>query len=401
MPILLPEERNIQIPELFKYSNKFDYSHINNIEEVVRQEALREIKRAGIVKGMKVALSVGSRGIGNLIEIVQTLIHELKCIGAMPYVVGAMGSHGGGEENAQKKILEELGLQESVIGVPVITKQDVISIGNLDSGENIYFSKAAYDADKIIIINRIKPHTDFDGKGDIESGICKMSVIGLGNHKGCVEIHRAGIEKFPGILIEASQKIFHSTNIAFGIGIVENAVGKPCIIKAIPVNAILEEERKLIKEAKKRMARLPFKEIDVLIIEEIGKDISGSGADPNIIGRLGPKKDSDYVPNIKCIVILGLSKKSGGNATGVGFADVITEDMFQSINREVTYANCLAGGSKFGLDCARIPIIMKNEKEALLAAMKISGKKEGDECKMIQIKNTKELEEIKISKAFL
>lgn len=391
MPIFLEEERQIKIPKLRKVKTDFDKTHITDVKATTKAEVSRELTRAGVGSNMKIAVAVGSRGIGNLLDIIETVIEEIKKTGAEPFIVGAMGSHGAGTEEGQKEILESLGITSERLGVEIVTREDTIQIGSLSTGEGIFFSKAAYEADGLILVNRVKPHTDFDGKGKMESGLCKMSVIGLGNHKGCVSMHRCGLERFPDVLIEASCQIFEKSPILFGVAIVENAYGKPYLIEAIPKEKIPERELQLLALSKEKMAKLPFPEIDILVIEKIGKDISGSGADPNVIGRLGPKKDASYVPDIKCIIILGLTEQSHGNATGIGFADVITRNAFEQIDLETTYANCLAGGSKFGIACARIPIIMETEEDAMLAAFKICGKAP-EESRIVRIKNTKELE---------
>ena len=397
MSILLPEERLLKIPKLYKHELNLDLNHITNVEEVVKREMRKEFAVKPIKSGMKVAVAVGSRGIENILSIVNTIIEEIKDNGGNPFIVGAMGSHGKGSEEGQRQVLDKLGINEENLKVPVITEPQVVRIGELEDGTVVYFSRAAYEADMIIPVNRIKPHTDFDGKKSVESGICKMIVMGLGNRKGCVSVHSAGIEKFPAIIIEAAEMLLKKTKIGFGIGIVENAIGKTVHVESISRQTLPYREVELLNYAKEKMAKLPFTKIDILIIDEIGKDISGSGADPNIIGRLGPKKYSKDVPQISYIIILGITERSNGNATGIGFADIITKDVFNAINMETTYTNCLAGGSRFGLECAKIPPVAEDETEAIQLALKM-WKGNPEKCKIVRIKNTKELETIYISK---
>ena len=397
MSILLPEERLLKIPKLYKHELNLDLNHITNVEEVVKREMRKAFAVKPIKSGMKVAVAVGSRGIENILSIVNTIIEEIKDNGGNPFIVGAMGSHGTGSEEGQRQVLDKLGINEENLKVPVITEPQVVRIGELEDGTVVYFSRAAYEADMIIPVNRIKPHTDFDGKKSVESGICKMIVMGLGNRKGCVSVHSAGIEKFPAIIIEAAEMLLKKTKIGFGIGIVENAIGKTVHVESISRQTLPYREVELLNYAKEKMAKLPFTKIDILIIDEIGKDISGSGADPNIIGRLGPKKYSKDVPQISYIIILGITERSNGNATGIGFADIITKDVFNAINMETTYTNCLAGGSRFGLECAKIPPVAEDETEAIQLALKM-WKGNPEKCKIVRIKNTKELETIYISK---
>ena len=399
MPVLLPEERKVEIPELFLFENNLERDSISDVAGVVDAQMNIAMHKIDTKPGMRVAIAVGSRGIGKLPIIIASIIRNLKSKNLDPFIVSAMGSHGGGTERGQLQILEKLGITSKTMGVRVVAKNDVVKIGNISTGESVFFDSEAYNADGVILVNRIKPHTDFDGDGKIESGLCKMSVIGLGNHRGCVSMHRAGIERFPDNLIEASKIVFKKTNVMFGIGIVENAIGEPYQIEAILPESLHEREPELLKLAKEKMAKIPFPNVDILVVDEIGKDISGSGMDPNIVGRLGPKKNSKLVPNISYIIALSVSEKSNGNATGVGFADLITEKLFRQINFEDTYANCLAGGSEFGLQCAKIPPIMKSEHDAMLMAMKLWNGKDPQQCKIVRIKNTKDLNKMLVSKA--
>lgn len=399
MPVLLPEELNRQHPEMRKVRQRFDTGPVLKVEEALEKELNKAEILSKVKPGMKIAVAVGSRGISRIDQIVKKTVEILRANGAAPFIVSAMGSHGGGTADGQREILRGYGITEDKIGAPVVTGLDVVELGRTSFGSVVYTDRTAYGADMTILINRIKPHTDFDGKGDIESGLCKMAAIGLGNHIGCASMHKAGLEHFPAALKESASLVFSRSNVGFGIAIVENALDEPFLIEAVPVEAIMHREPELLRIAKMKMGKIQFPEIDILILEEIGKNISGCGADPNIIGRLGCKKDLKDIPEIKCIVALSLSEKTHGNAAGIGLADVTTKKVLKDMDFEATYANCLVGGSRLGMECARLPFIMEDEKEAIAAALKIWGGEDTANCRMVRIKNTLDLEYIDVSQA--
>ena len=370
-----------------------------DIEEALEKELHKADILSKFKPGMNIAVAVGSRGICRIDKIVKKIVAVLKENGTIPFIVSAMGSHGGGTVEGQREILRGYGITKENIGAQVVVSLDVVELGNTSLGNAVYTDRTAYEADMTILINRIKPHTDFDGKGDIESGLCKMACIGLGNHIGCISIHKAGVEHFPGVLKQAASLVFSKSNIGFGIAIVENAVHEPYLIEAVPIENIFSRETELLQLAKMKMGKIQFDEIDILIIEEIGKNISGTGMDPNIVGRLGIKKDLVGIPAINCIAVLNLSEKTHGNATGIGLSDVTTQKVLQNIDFEITYANCLVSGSKLGLACARLPIVMEDDNAAIAAALKIWGGEDTASCRIVRIKNTSELEHIYVSEA--
>lgn len=399
MPILLPEELNRKHPKMRKVRQVFDIGSILNVGETVEQELSKTEIMSKIKHGMNIAIAVGSRGISHIDQIVKKSVEIFKKRGAIPFIVTAMGCHGGGTSEGQREILRGYGITEDRIGAPVLVDLDVVELGKTSFGNVVYTNRTAYEADMTVLINRVKLHTDFDGKGDIESGLCKMASIGLGNHIGCVSIHKVGLENFPEVLKEVASLVFSRSNIGFGIAIVENALEEPYLIEAVPVETILNREPELLRIAMMKMGKIQFPQIDILILEEIGKNISGTGADPNIIGRLGFKKDLKGIPKIKCIVVLNLSEKTHGNATGIGLADVTTKKVLKNMNFEITYANCLVGGSKLGMECAKLPFIMEDDNEAIAAALKIWGGEDTQNCRIVKIKNTMELEYIDVSQA--
>jgi len=375
---------------------RFDKEEIADLRVAVRA-ALSAPEIAGRIRvGQKVAVAVGSRGIHRLEEIVRTVVEFLKERDAQPFVIAAMGSHGGGTAEGQRGVLAGYGITEERIGAPVVVDMDTVSLGKTSGGVEVFTDRVALEAaDMTVLINRIKPHTDFNGP--VESGLCKMAVIGLGNHRGCVTMHRVAFEEFHALIPEAARIVFEKGTIGFGLAIVENAADRTAYVKAIPAARILAEEPEIFADAERRMARLFIPEIDVLILEEIGKNISGAGFDPNIIGRFGPKAEKPGIPKSALMVILDLTEETHGNALGVGFADITTKAVLEKMDFESTYANAIASGN---LVCAALPPAMADEKEAIAAAVKFWG---GDpaSCRIVRIKNTLEVEEILVSENLL
>lgn len=397
MPILLEEDYNIKLPKMHKVKQSFDKSKLGDPEGTIKSELDKEVIKSKIKKGQRVAVAVGSRGIKNLSKIVRTVIDELKNAGAEPFIVSAMGSHGGGTEEGQREILTGYGITEEAMGVEVITGTDVVEIGKTKNGVNIYFDKTAYDADMVVPINRVKLHTDF--VADIQSGLCKMLVIGLGNHKGCSSIHEEDFENFGEIIKESATIIMQKVNVGFGVAILENAYDQTALIKAVPSDKLIEEEIELVKLAKKNMPTLMIPEIDILIVQEIGKNISGAGYDPNILGKSYILHEFVLdVPKINRMILLDVSKESHGNGIGLGIFDIITKKVFEQLDYEAIYANGIA--TKCIDDC-KIPLIAKDEEEAIKIAIKVIREADKENLKIVKIKNTLELEYIEISEALL
>ncbi len=398
MPILTDSALKISLPKMTKVMQTFDRIKIENIEEIIIQELRKEEIYKRVYPGQKIALAIGSRGIYQLDVIVKTLVNFLKDKGAKPFIVPSMGSHGGATAPGQLKVLESYGISEIKMGVPIISSMEVIEIGKTVDGIPVYFDKVAYEnADMVIPVARIKPHTDF--KGEIESGICKMMAIGLGKHIGCSRLHQEGFDTFAKLIPEVAKIIIEKTKIGFGLGIIENAYDKTMTIQAIPSDKIIDEEKKLLTIAKRQMPSIMVPEIDVLIVEEIGKDISGAGMDPNIIGRTTKGKlDGFNGPKIQRIVVLGLSDATQGNACGIGLADFTTRKVADQINQVSTYANVIASANP---EAGRIPISLDNEREAIIAAIKCCSRIDENNPKIVRIKNTLDLEIIEVSQNIL
>ncbi len=397
MPLLLEEDYNIQLPAMHRVRQKFERPQVQDLQGRIREEMAKERVAGKIKKGQRVALAVGSRGIRNLAAIVRGVVDEIKKYGGDPFIVSAMGSHGGGTEEGQKEILTGYGITEEAMGVPVIARLDVVEIGTLKSGTKVFFDKTAYEADLVVPINRVKIHTDF--VADIQSGLCKMLVIGLGNHIGCTSIHEESFDYFGEVLKEAASMIMQSVNVGFGVAILENAYDETAWIEAVPSENMIEREKQLVKMAAGNMPTLMIPEIDVLIVEKIGKDISGCGYDPNILGKSYLLKEFILtVPKIDKMVLLDLSEETHGNGVGLGIFDITTKKVFEQLDYESIYANGIAVKD---LDDCKIPVIAKDEDEAVKIAVKVLRGADKKRLKIVRIESTLRLEYIEVSDALL
>lgn len=397
MPILLEEDRSYPLPRMHTVRQLFDAQQLEDVTGTIIRELAKPEICAQLRPGAKVAVAVGSRGIRNLQLIVHTLIEQIKQYGASPFVVSAMGSHGGGTAEGQREVLASYGITQEALGVPVICDIDVQKLGETKRGIQVFFDKTALAADLIIPVNRIKLHTDF--VADIQSGLCKMLVIGLGNHQGCSAIHEDDFSTFGDTLLEAAQLIMQSAHVGFGLGIVENCRDQTAQIEAIPASNLIAREKELVKMAAANMPTLMIPEIDVLIVEEIGKNISGAGYDPNILGKSYILKEFVLkVPDIKKMVLLDVSEQSHGNAIGMGIFDVTTQKVYQQLDHESIYANAIAVKC---LEDAKIPLVAQDEDEAIRIAIKALRGVRREDLKIVRIKNTLELDTIEVSDALL
>lgn len=357
---------------------------------------LRRIGLADKVKpGMRIAITAGSRGIAHYPEILATVVEEVRKAGGNPFLVPAMGSHGGATAEGQLEVLRELGITPDSVGAPILATMEVEEVGRIDGSIPVYVDRYASKADGIIIVGRVKPHTDF--KDRIESGLMKMMAIGLGKQKGAETIHMYKSEGYHRLIPAAARLIMEKLPILLGLAVVENAFHEIAIVKAIEPKDIEEEEAKLLEKAKELLARIPFKDIDVLIIDEIGKDISGAGMDTNVVGRFWlPGENDPRTPNIKVIVVLDLTEKSHGNAVGIGLADITTERLVRKIDYRSTFINALTSGHPI---TAKIPIFLPSDRDAIAAALHLCRPIDPMEAKIVRIKNTLELERMWISES--
>lgn len=383
----------IKMPKMVRIRQKFARPICADVTAEVKKEVAQFLHK--LPSGARVAIAVGSRGISNIKEVAAAVVQEIKRCGAKPFIVPAMGSHGGATAEGQKKVLESYGINEHSVGAPIISSMEVIKIGILDNNVPVYFDKNASQADAIIPINRVKPHTDFHD--EIESGIAKIMVIGLGKHKGALSIHKHGAAGLHHLVPAAARLIMEKMPIVFGVAIVENAYHETALIKAIGRDEFEEKEKKLLLKAKELMPYLPSDKIDLLIVEEMGKNISGSGMDTNIIGRmmiLGEKEPSS--PQIKRIVVLDLSQETHGNAAGLGLADFITKKVFDKINYKETLVNILT--ARFIIR-GKTPLNLDNDRETIEIALDTCWGVQSERARVVRIKNTLRLAEVYISEA--
>ena len=353
---------------------------------------------SGLIKGgASIAIAVGSRGIDNLEHIVREVVDFVKQQGGHPFIVPAMGSHGGATAKGQADVLAGYGITAQTMGAPVRSSMEVTELAKGKLNQRIFMDQYAYESDGVILINKIKPHTDFHS--NYESGLVKMAVIGLGKERGAEAIHQFGVFGLTELIPASAIEIFSTSKILAGIALVENAFDKTMMIKALRGDVIMEEEPKLLDIARANRPTFPVDKIDVLLIDRMGKNISGVGIDTNIIGRIkiyGQEEPAS--PDIKSIIVTDLTEESHGNATGVGLADVITQKLYDKIDFKVTYKNIST--SRF-LERGKIPFVAKNEIEALQLALRNCGNMLPEKERIIRIKDTLSINELYVSDAVL
>jgi hypothetical protein len=353
--------------------------------------------RLPVKRGDTVAVGAGSRGIADIDVVVGATVRYLRDLGARPFVFPAMGSHGGGTADGQLDLLAHYGITEATMGCPLRATMEVVQVGEA-LGLPVWLDRFAAESDWIGVVNRVKPHTDF--KGSIESGLFKMMTIGLGKWKGAMQYHRANVNHgYETVITAVGREMLAKARIGFGLGIVENGYDETGRIEAFNAAELEQGERRLLKDAREWMARLPFSPIDVLIVEQIGKNISGSGMDTNVIGRpSNPHEPFPADPKLLWIVALDLTEESYGNATGIGNADFTTRRLVDKIDMKPTLINCITACAPNG---AKVPATYETDREAIETALSCIGLTPPDHARVIRIKNTLMLGEIEVSEAFL
>ena len=369
---------------------EFESKKLDDVGRHLEQEL--EGVQLDLKPGASVAIAVGSRGISNLEEIVHSTVKWVVGQGWKPFIIPAMGSHGGATPEGQQAVLEHYGITEVNVGAPILSSLEVVELPSEGLANKVYRDKHAYEADGVIAINRIKPHTDFHGT--FESGLMKMCAIGLGKHKQALEIHRFGVTGLKEMIVPTARQIIKHGRVMLGIGIVENASKETAIIKVLRAHEFEKEEPKLLEQAKRLMPRLPVDQIDVLIIDEFGKDISGVGLDPNIIGRIGIRGELDLEKlQISSILLTDLTEGSQGNALGMGLADVITRRVYNKIDFKATYENAVTSGF---LQRAKLPIVAETDSEGISYALRAACRSP-ENARIVRIKNTLSLGALYVS----
>ncbi len=384
------------LPPLARVRQKFDATKLGDIAGAIREEFARPEVRERVKPGQVVAVGCGSRGVANIALIACTVVQELKALGAKPFIFPCMGSHGAATAEGQRKVLETYGITEEAAGVPIRATMETTIVGHLDDGTPVHMDKFASEAEAIVVINRIKPHTGF--RGPTESGLTKMLAIGIGKIVGAATYHTHGMDRFPELLPAVRNVNISKRNVIFGVGVVENAYDETAHIEIVLAEKLATREPELQALAKQNMPQLFFDEIDVLVIDEMGKNISGAGFDPNIVGRNRRAISWPAKPNIKKIVVLGLTRITHGNATGLGSADVITMRLFKEIDIPSTYANII---TSMNLDGGYIPMVMNTDREAIALAVKTVVRVKPEDCRIVRIRNTLHLGEIDVSAPML
>jgi hypothetical protein len=390
-------EADFDFPEFHLVRMNFNREAIDDVEAAVNRELDRLLPQSGIRAGDRVAVGVGSRGIDRLEVIVRTVCARLRQAGARPAIVPAMGSHGGATAEGQAAVLRRLNVTDESCGAPVVSTMDVEALGTVFGEVPVYFSRDALGMEHSMVINRVKPHTKFIGPA--ESGILKMLCVGLGKHRGAIAYHTWAMKHgFYELCQAMGQTIAAATNFRFGLAVVENAFDRILDVAGVPAGRVLEEETRLNALAKAHIPRLPFRDLDVLVVGQIGKEISGAGMDPNVTGRAFDLMESDFagILKVKRVAVLNLSAQTGGNAIGLGNADIITEKVFQTLDYEATLMNAL---TSLSLRKAFIPVRMPNDRKAIQACFATIGPVPAAEVRAVVVRDTMHLSEFLISRA--
>ncbi len=380
----------MHFPPLYRIQQRFDVSSIDDVAQTVRDEFASFTPPTRLRSGQSVAVGVGSRGTHDLMILVKTVVECLRAMQLKPYIIPAMGSHGGATAEGQAQVLAELGITEESVKAPIVSNMDVVSLGYIEAGAEVFFAKDALAADHIVVINRVKPHTVF--RADIESGLCKILAVGCGRQKGAANMHKYDLGK---TIVPAARLIMQKASVLCGLGVTENAVGGTHSIKLAEPKKFAGLDREFLKIAWTLLPKLPVDDLDILLVDEMGKNVSGAGMDPNVIGfwrrEGGPKK-----PDFRILIVLNLTPHSHGNATGIGMADLTTRRVIDQIDWNATYLNAFTSGV---LRSARMPIPLEDDRavvEAALARVPVPAK-----ARMARIVNTGDLVTFWASQAIL
>lgn len=388
----------MEFPKVARVVRRFEGPTVSDVEGAVRRE-IRGLVEAGKLRvkpGARIAVAVGSRGVADIQLITRTAVAVLRELGADPFIVPAMGSHGGAAASGQAAVLAGYGVTEETVGAPVRATMEVVRLGTTSMGVPVYLDRIAFESDGIIPVNRVKKHTDFRGK--IESGLMKMLAIGLGKEAGASAIHSVGPPNLAVAIPEAAELIMAKAPVLFGIAVVENGYGRVAKVKAISVGEIRAEEEKLLELAKDLSPMVPV-DADVLIVDEMGKEISGGGMDSNVIGRIRIRRVAEpEKPDIFRVVVLDMTDKSEGNASGLGIADFTTKRLVDKIDFAAFYTNEVASAMT---ERGKVPIALANDIDAIKAALLCCWMVPPDRARIVRIKNTMVLDEFYVSEPLL
>ncbi|MBV8487861.1 MAG: DUF2088 domain-containing protein [Planctomycetaceae bacterium] len=377
----------MNLPLIARVRRTFAQPELSDVTGEVARVVCTSHLTARIMRDSRVAITVGSRGIAGLPQITRAVADTVRSLGFQPFVVAAMGSHGGGTEKGQRELLAELGVTEASVGCPIRCEMQTVILGRNSFGLPIHFDQNAFDSEGIILLNRIKPHTSFTGK--YESGLLKMLAIGLGKREGAAQVHKLGLPGLKSMLPEVGAFLLKRTPVVLGIGIIENALEHTARIVGVEPEELLDVEPGLLEQARELMGRLPFDQIDVLIVGELGKNYSGTGLDPNVIGRQRVETMPDLPgPVITRLAVLDLSVETRGNALGIGLADLTTDRLVEAIDPVPMRVNSLT--SNF-LTRARVPLSLPDDQRVIQACLDTCWKVNPQEARLVIIPNTLEL----------
>lgn len=388
---VVPEGLDVELPALAPLRQRFPEVRVGDPAAATRRALSR--LRLPDLKGRSVAITAGSRGIPHVAVIVRELVSVLRGAGAEPFVVPAMGSHGAASAEGQAQVLADYGITEATVGAPVRSSLETVVTGRLPDGTPVYTDRLAAQADGIVVFNKVKPHTSF--KATHESGLAKMLVIGLGKHDGARTMHNYELTEMGRLLPTAAGVVLGSLPVLFGLAVVENAWGELAIVEAVEVGRLLEREAELLTEAKRLMGRLLMPRVDVLVVDRIGKNISGTGMDPNVTGR--PSWPAPGFPNvgIQKIIVRGLTEETHGNAAGIGNADFTTVRCVADIDLVATYTNVFSARV---MQAAKLPVVLPNDRLALSGALVTLNHVSPGEARVVRVRDTKHLDTVWASK---
>ncbi len=360
----------------------------------VLSEKLAAVKNR-VRPGMRVAITGSSRQVANMTVFLRELASFVKAQGAKPFIVPAMGSHGGATAEGQRVILESFGVTEEFCGCPIVSSMETVRVDVLPNGDEVRMDKAAHDADGIIVFGRVKPHTAF--RGTYESGLIKMMAIGLGKREGADSLHKEGFGKMGERLPVFAKAVFHHSRVVFGVAVIENEIDQTCRIEVVPSEEIFDREPELLNYARTRLPRIILPETDILAVREVGKNFSGSGMDPNVTGTFGTPFASGGIKKQR-VAVLDISPESHGSFIGLGMADVTTKRAFEKLQTNATYFNMITSTV---LKVGKIPMVLEDDRLALQTAVKTLTGVDHNRVRLVYIKNTLSLEQILVSEALL
>jgi hypothetical protein len=388
----------MKLPAMYRIRQKIDPPFVPDVPAAVRAEIQKLGLEGRVKRGGRVAVTGGSRGVANIAAIMRTTCDCLKEVGAQPFIVPAMGSHGGATAEGQLRVLARYGITPESMNVPILASMETVEIGRMPWGFPVHVDRHACEADHIVLVNRVKPHTNY--RAHVESGLMKMLVIGLGKHQGAILAHRASVDVgLPRAIPEVGRFSLSKLPILFGLATVENVRHQTAKVEAMLPDHLEATETRLLQEAWALFGRIPFEFLHLLIVDEMGKEISGTGMDPNVLGRLyyAPNEEPKSPRYIR-IVVRDLTEKTAGNAVGMGLADFTTRRLANKVNFQYTYTNALTGLSPMR---SKLPIVFETDRDAIEGALKTIGLTEPPDAKVARIRNTLDLEYLYASDALL